>query len=141
MLDATVAAYDSSYGLTSLRHPAGDIYLAGPVGHRGRPVRVIVRATDVALALNQPRHLSIRTVLAATVAGIDQDRGPLAAVSLALRGGGHLTALATRKALDELQLSAGHPVFALVKTVALDERPIAGVLPAAFDVALSDLSR
>lgn len=108
VLDATVAAYDSSYGLTSLRHPAGDIYLAGPVGHRGRPVRVIVRATDVALALNQPRHLSIRTVLAATVAGIDQGRGPLAAVSLALRGGGHLIALATRKALDELQ-TLGRP--------------------------------
>jgi molybdate transport system ATP-binding protein len=140
VLDATIAAYDSTYGLTSLWHPAGDIYLAGPVGNRGRPVRVIIHATDVALSLDRPRHLSIRTVLQATVAGIDQDRGPLATVSLALRGGEHLTALATRKALDELRLSAGHPVFALVKTVALDERPIAGMLQRPFDVAMTDLS-
>jgi molybdate transport system ATP-binding protein len=135
VLDVTVAAYDGIYGLTLLRHPAGDIYLAGPVGHRGRPVRVIIRATDVALALDRPRHLSIRTVLEGTVAGIGQNQGPLAAVSLALRGGGRITALATRKALDELRLSAGNPVFALVKTVALDERPIVGVPLAPFDIA------
>jgi molybdate transport system ATP-binding protein len=135
VLDVTVAAYDGIYGLTLLRHPAGNIYLAGPVGHRGRPVRVIIRATDVVLALHRPHHLSIRTVLEGTVAGIGQNQGPLAAVSLALRGGGRITALATRKALDELRLSAGNPVFALVKTVALDERPIVGVPPAPFDIA------
>ena len=135
VLDVTVAAYDGMYGLTLLHHPAGDIYLAGHVGHRGQPVRVIIRATDVALALDRPRDLSIRTVLSATVASIGRNRSPLAAVSLALRGGGHLTALATRKALDELRLAAGTEVFALVKTVALDERPIAGVPSATVDVA------
>ena len=71
------------YGLTLLHHPAGDIYLTGHVGHRGRTVRVIIRATDVALALTRPRDLSIRTVLSATVASIGRDKGPLAAVSLA----------------------------------------------------------
>ena len=64
---------------------------------------MIIRATDVALALDRPRDLSIRTVLQATVASIGRDGGPLATVSLALRGGGQLTALATRKALDELR--------------------------------------
>ena len=29
--------YDGIYGLTSLRHPAGDIYLAGPVGQSAGP--------------------------------------------------------------------------------------------------------
>lgn len=137
IVEATVAAYDEMYGLTALLHPAGHIYLAGSVGPCGRRVRVIIRATDVALALERPRHLSIRTVLEATVAGIARDSRPLAAVSLALRGGGHLTALATRKAMDELRLSAGDPVFALVKTVALDERPIVGVLP--YPAAMSPL--
>ena len=57
--------------------------------------------------------------------GIDTDDGPLAGVSVALDGHGRLYALATRKAVDELGLARGDPVFALVKTVALDERAVA----------------
>ena len=38
------------------------------------------------------------------------------------RGHGHLFALETRKAIDELALRPGDRVFALVKSVALDER-------------------
>ena len=83
--------------------------------------------------------ISIRTVLQATVASIGRDGGPLATVSLALRGGGQLTALATRKRWTSFGLSAGDPVFALVKTVALDERPIAGVPPMPSISLLNDL--
>jgi ABC-type molybdate transport system ATPase subunit len=35
--------------------------------------------------------------------------------------------LATRKAIDELALAPGDRVFALVKSVALDERAVAAV--------------
>ena len=55
------------------------------------------------------------------------DDGPLAGVSIDLDGHGHLFALATRKAIDELALRLGDGVFALVKSVALDERAIAAV--------------
>jgi ABC-type molybdate transport system ATPase subunit len=41
-------------------------------------------------------------------------------------GHGQLYALATRKAIDELGLTRDDRVFALVKTVALDERAVAG---------------
>ena len=40
-------------------------------------------------------------------------------------GHGLLFVLATRKAIDELKLARDDRVFALVKTVALDERAIA----------------
>jgi molybdate transport system ATP-binding protein len=53
--------------------------------------------------------------------------GPLAGVSIDLDGYGHLFALATRKAIDELSLRPGDRVFALVKSVALDERAVAAV--------------
>jgi molybdate transport system ATP-binding protein len=36
-----------------------------------------------------------------------------------------LVALVTRKAVDELGIGAGDRVFALVKTMALDERTVA----------------
>jgi molybdate transport system ATP-binding protein len=55
------------------------------------------------------------------------DDGPLAGVSIDLNGHGHLFALATRKAIDELTLRPGDGMFALVKSVALDERAVATV--------------
>jgi molybdate transport system ATP-binding protein len=69
--------------------------------------------------------MSVRTTLSGKVAGIDSDDGPIAGVSIALDGHGHLYALATRKAIEELGLVRGDAVFALVKTVALDERAVA----------------
>jgi molybdate transport system ATP-binding protein len=59
------------------------------------------------------------------VTDIDRDDGPIAGVSIALDSEGRLYALATRKAVDELGLAAGERVFALIKTVALDERAVA----------------
>jgi molybdate transport system ATP-binding protein len=118
------------YGLTEIEHPGGTIWLAGPAdraglaGPAGREVRIVIRATDVTLAITQPRDLSVRTVLAGAVAAIETDDGPLAAVTVTLIGGAHLVALATRMAVDELKLKGGDPVFALIKTVALDERSV-----------------
>ena len=54
----------------------------------------------------------MRTTLAGTVAGIEAIDGPLAGVSIDLDGHGHLFALATRKAIDELELRPGDRVFA-----------------------------
>ena len=55
------------------------------------------------------------------------DEGPLAGVSIDLDGHGHLFASAMRKVIDELALRPGDRVFALVKSVALDERAVAAV--------------
>ena len=68
----------------------------------------------------------MRTTLCGIVAGIETD-GPLAGVSIDLDGHGHLFAFATRKAIDELELHPGDRVYALVKSVALDERALAAV--------------
>ena len=87
-------------------------------------MRIVIRATDVSLATTRPRDLSVRTILTGTVAKIESENGPLAAVTVTLKGGANLVALATRMAVDELKLKAGDPVFALIKTVALDERSV-----------------
>ena len=101
---------------------AGTIWLTGPAGPIGREARVVIRATDITLAKTRPRNLSVRTTLAGTVAGIEaDDEGPLAGGCIDLDGHGHLFALATRKAIDE-RAYRGDRVFALVKSVALDER-------------------
>ena len=116
---------DEAYGLTEIAHPAGTIWLVGRAGPIGGEARVVIKSTDITLAKTRVEGMSVRTTLSGKVAGIDSDDGPIAGVSIALDGHGRLYALATRKAIDELGLARGDRVFALVKTVALDERAVA----------------
>lgn len=121
VVSGAVAERDEAYGLTRIAHPSGEIWLSGLLSQHG-DVRVAIRATDVALATVRPSQMSVRTVLEGTVEAVERDEGPQASVTIALKGDGRLVAQATRKAVDELALSRGSRVFALVKTVALDER-------------------
>ena len=50
MISGQLGAYDDAFSLTPLMHPAGRLYLSGRLGAEGAEARVIVRATDVALA-------------------------------------------------------------------------------------------
>ncbi|QBR71374.1 molybdenum ABC transporter ATP-binding protein [Beijerinckiaceae bacterium] len=124
VLTMKISGTDAAYGLTELNHPAGTVWLAGPAGPIGGTIRIIVKATDVTLSLGRPHDLSVRSVLAGTIDGIEKE-GPLSMVAIKLDGEGHLFATATRHALDELHLDYGARVFALIKTSALDERKIA----------------
>ena len=118
--------YDAVFALTPLEHPAGRVYLPGRIGAPGTPVRVVVRATDVALATQRPRSLSIRNVLQGTVTAVRAGDGPVAAIDIALTGHGRLAATVTRLAVEDLGLGEGDHVYALIKSVALDERPVGG---------------
>jgi molybdate transport system ATP-binding protein len=121
-----VRGENAAYGLTELTHPAGTVWLAGPAGPLGGQVRIIVKATDVVLAARPPHDLSVRSSLRGRIGSIERN-GPLAAVEIVLEGEGRLYAVTTRHALDELGLDRGAPLFALIKTSALDERQIAAV--------------
>ncbi|MEJ0092359.1 MAG: molybdenum ABC transporter ATP-binding protein [Methylocella sp.] len=129
VLTAKVSGENAAYGLTELKLPSGTIWLAGPAGPRGGTARIIVKATDVVLSLDPPRHLSVRSALSGRVGKIIKN-GPLAMVEIALDGDGNLFAMATNHALDELGLKEGAAVFALIKTAALDERKVAASPPA-----------
>jgi molybdate transport system ATP-binding protein len=123
VLSGTHPAYDEKYGLTSVEHPAGRISLAGRLPHQ-HDVRIIVRATDVTLALARPNEMSVRTTLTGTIAEIERGDGPVVMASIALEGGDRLAAAITRKAVDDLGLDAGDLVYCLVKAVSIDERLI-----------------
>ncbi len=125
VLAMRVGGRDEAYGLTELKHPAGTIWLAGTVATEGKNVRVLVKATDVTLSIAPPSGLSVQSMLAGTLTRIEP-AGPLAIVDIALYGEGRLSAMATRRAIDELGLHRGDRVFALIKTAALDERMVGG---------------
>lgn len=129
VVTGNVTAVDPAYGLTEITHPAGKIWLVGPPRDGGREVRVVVKSTDIALSKTGPKDLSVRNTLAGTVSGVETDDGPFAGVSIDLKGHGHLFALVTRKAIDELRIGMGDQVFALIKTVALDERAVGTAEP------------
>jgi molybdate transport system ATP-binding protein len=124
VLTMKVCGENAAYGLTELKHPAGTVWLAGPAGPLGGQVRIIVKATDVVLAARPPHDLSVRSCLFGQIGSIEKN-GPFAAVEIVLEGEGHLYAVTTRHALDELGLDRGTRLFALIKTSALNERQVA----------------
>jgi molybdate transport system ATP-binding protein len=125
ILSAPVKSYVPEYDVTVLAHPAGDIVVPGGIAGTG-PVRVAVRATNVALAVGDPGKVSVRTVLRGRLVALEKDRGAFARATVALPGGDRLEAYTTRLAADELGLQVGDPVTALVKSVAIDERGVPG---------------
>ena len=127
MISAKVEKEDPNYSVTILAHPAGKIVVPYKVEPGQTTVQVVVRATNVTLALAPPGAMSVRTVLEGEVRDIQAGDGPFALVGVQLIGGDRIHAYMTRMAAAELKLRAGVKVFALAKTVAMDERGIAGL--------------
>jgi molybdate transport system ATP-binding protein len=117
-------SYDPAYQLTEVSHPAGRITLPGRIAADG-PIRLVIRATDVTLAVSKPRELSIRTALPGKIAALSAPASAVVMVEVILEGGDVLAAAVTRKAVDELGLGVGDQVWCLVKSVSIDDRLMA----------------
>jgi molybdate transport system ATP-binding protein len=125
ILTTSNPSYDPAYQLTEVSHPAGRITLPGRIAPGDGPIRLVIRATDVTLAVSKPRELSIRTALPGKVAALSNPAGAVVMVEIALAGGEMLAAAVTRKAVDELGLGIGDQVWCLVKSVSIDDRLMA----------------
>ncbi|MER7407804.1 TOBE domain-containing protein [Streptomyces sp. NPDC000070] len=80
----------------------------------GTTVRALVKSTEVSLATAPVEGLSIRNRLPGTVTAVATGDA-MASVRVTVEGG-ELTAAITRDAADDLALSAGTPVVALIKS-------------------------
>lgn len=129
VLDARVAAQVPEYVLTEVEVAGQRLSLPQIAVPVGTPVRLRVRARDVAIALAPVVGTSIRNQLAARVLRLDTDpAGAYAEVLLGLVGaqpgcGPHLRARITRESLATLDLALGQPVWALIKGVSFDAAP------------------
>ncbi|WP_250285716.1 MULTISPECIES: TOBE domain-containing protein [unclassified Frankia] len=81
----------------------------------GSQVRILIKATDVSLAVGEVSGLSIRNQLPGAVTAIDQGEA-LAIVKVAIEGGETITAAITKAAVGDLGLAAGSAVTALIKS-------------------------
>ena len=88
-----------------------------PLGDR---IRLRIRARDVAVAIREPEGLSIRNVFAGRLASLTADPQTGFVDALVETRGGRIRARLTRAAVEDLALTAGMPVFALVKSVTFD---------------------
>nr|QEO74064.1 hypothetical protein [uncultured bacterium] len=91
------------------REAVGELGIA-----EGSRVRVLIKATEVSLAIGPLHGISIRNQLAGEVVGVSTG-GAMATVKIKI-GGGELTAAITRESVDELALAVGAAVVALVKS-------------------------
>jgi molybdate transport system ATP-binding protein len=118
ILEGVVVEHGS--GMTELSIDGQKLRMPQTAAREGATVRLRVPARDVAIATQRPTHLSIRNVLLAHVSRIDVDATVYAELVLGV-GAQALRARITREALEELKLVRGQTVYALIKSVVLDE--------------------
>jgi len=118
VLAGHVAGHDEARGLTEVDTPVGAFKLPLLKRDVGAAIAVRVAARDVAIALARPPSISVQNMFDGVVEEM-RAAGPHV-VRLALKAGeGRLLAELTADAAQRLQLAAGVPVVALVKSVAL----------------------
>jgi molybdate transport system ATP-binding protein len=122
ILTGTPVSFDPAYGLSALHHPAGTISVATHLPLQPQPLRLTVRATDVTLATSKVADVSTRTLLQGQVKALEAGSGPVATAIVTLLGGEELAVALTRKAIADLGLAPGKPVWCLLKSVSIDER-------------------
>ena len=109
--------FDSRYRLSELAFGDAALFVPGNVGTASGEVRLHIPARDVSLAVGPVDRVSILNRVAGTVEALwEQDDAVLARVAC---GGQHLLARVTRRSVDELGLTAGKPVLALVKSASV----------------------
>ncbi len=81
----------------------------------GSRVQLLIKSTEVSLALDLMGRLSIRNVIPATVSSIDVGTA-MTVVKLGLANGGVMMSAITRDSAEDLGLEVGMPVVALVKS-------------------------
>jgi molybdate transport system ATP-binding protein len=95
------------------------VSVSTPALPAGSRLRAFVLASDVILASERPRRLSVRNVFECRVGAVAPQPDGSMLVELDCRGMRLLAAVTSEAAL-EMQLGAGAQVFALVKSVAID---------------------
>ncbi|MCY4096045.1 MAG: molybdenum ABC transporter ATP-binding protein [Gammaproteobacteria bacterium] len=120
IIRAKVIGHDARYQLTTLevegRVWSVPIHLALPPEEM---TTLRVRARDVSLAKIEPEAISVRNILRGSIVAVEDNSAGPSVTCVVQAGHTRLQAQITRASLDELQISVGKEVFALVKSVTL----------------------
>ena len=106
-------------GLAQLRIGDALLHVEHDAASAGQRIQIQVLARDVILATESPHALSVRNVVPARVVSITPDVGRAVLVELDIGRTSSLLARITAGAAQELSLTAGMQVWALIKAVSL----------------------
>jgi molybdate transport system ATP-binding protein len=123
VLTAQLLSHDEADGLSYLQFAGRKLAIPRLAVPLGNEVRLRIRARDVSIALARPQGLSIQNILAAQITGIHPADD--AHVDIELDAGTPLRARVTNRAVRDLSLAIGMPVFALIKAVSVDRHAVA----------------
>lgn len=118
ILSGTVEAFDAAHRLATVRLGETALQVPAQSAEPGKAVRVHIPARDVMLATVRPEGLSALNILEGHVASIALADG-MALVQVACSGT-LIQSRVTSLSIERLSLKAGSPVFAIVKSAALD---------------------
>lgn len=120
LIETKVAEHLADDALSALAFSGGRFLVPRLDLPLGQGVRVVVRSRDVSIATSRPNNLSIINMFEGTIVAIGAPVG--AAVELSVDIGTPIRARITTRSLRGLSLEVGMPVFALVKSVAIDQQ-------------------
>ena len=119
VIDARVVAHDDERLITRLAFGNQALILPRLDVASGARLRVRIRSRDVILAMEWPMGLSAQNVLFGRIVEIAEESGPYAEIKVDL-GDGAIVARITRDSVRRLALAPGQPVYAVIKSVAID---------------------
>lgn len=105
--------------LSEVRVAGSSIYVAKTPRDTGSRVRIRLVASDISIATEAPKGISILNRLPARISALVDRLNEGVGVSLELADGQRLVASVTTRAARSLKLQVGMPVHALFKTVAV----------------------
>ncbi|NIJ41501.1 molybdate transport system ATP-binding protein [Parvibaculum indicum] len=120
VISGKVASQDDAHGMTEIGFEGGTLWVPRLTAAPGSPVRLRVKASDVMLALEEPRGVSANNIVAATVAAIRETADGLYLDVELTCGHARLLSRITRKSCERLEVRSGMTLFAVIKSVSVE---------------------
>jgi len=114
-----IGALDAQWHLSRVDFEGGSVWMRDAGLTVGKAVRIRILARDVSLATSEPQNTSIQNQLMASIQSITPDPHPSQVMVVLKCGAEEVLARVTKRAVNELALEVGMPVWAQVKSVAL----------------------
>lgn len=114
-----IGQVDTQWHLSRVDFEGGYVWIRDAGLPVGKTVRIRILARDVSLATTEPQNTSIQNQLRGSIKSITPDAHPSQVMVVLKCGAEEVMARVTKRAVDELGLQAGQPVWAQVKSVAL----------------------
>ncbi len=119
LISGHIGALDAQWHLSRVDFEGGFVWMRDAGLTVGKAVRIRILARDVSLATSEPQNTSIQNQLRASIQSITPDPHPSQVMVVLKCGAEEVLARVTKRAVNELALQVGMPVWAQVKSVAL----------------------